>query len=73
MGIDSLGSLFLLEIKFERIEKRKNQGFLKLVSILSLFLTFIINTKPILEDGVFFCLIVLLMIEMQHILVLFCE
>jgi hypothetical protein len=54
MGIDSLGSLFLLKIKFERIEKGKNQGFLKLVSILSLFLTFIINTKPILEDGVFF-------------------
>jgi hypothetical protein len=25
MGIDSLGSLFLLEIKFERIEKGKNK------------------------------------------------
>jgi hypothetical protein len=44
MGIDSLGSMLLLEIKFGRIEKGekqvrakqvKNQGFLKLVLILS--------------------------------------
>jgi hypothetical protein len=33
MGIDSLGSLFLSEIKFERIEKGKNKLGLRKSSI----------------------------------------